>query len=115
VPNQRAIQLQNIFTWAGYKSTVYLTSADSKVEPSQLNDHTVCFVTPDYPMERTVKLCAICAEKESVLCILMPYDSRVRSKACLDIIRMHKHTSVDNRGFLLLFFNPRHPKQHFKL
>ena len=115
VPAKRAIQLQNMFTWAGYKATVYLTSADSKVEALQLNDRTVCFVTPDYPMEQTVKLCAVCAEKEAVLCILMPYDSRLRSKACLDIIRTHKHTSVDNRGFLLLFFNPRHPKQHFKL
>ena len=95
VPQKRAIQLQNMFNWAGYKSAVYLTSTDSKVEVSELNDRTVCFVTPDYPMEQTLKLCATCAESEAVLCILKPYDSRLRSKACLDIIRTHKHTSVD--------------------
>ena len=113
VSRKRATQLQNMCTWAGYKSACYLTDANRAV--GALDAHTVCFVMPDYPMELTVELCQKAAEAEAVVCVMKPYDSRVRSKACKELIRNHIHTSVDNRGFLLLFFNPHQPKQHFKL
>ena len=102
-----------MFSWAGYKTAYYLTDAASQT--GDMDDRTVCFVMPEYPMELTTALCAQAEQTESVVCIMRPYDSRLRLKECRELIKNHKHTSVDNRGFLLLFFNPRQPKQHFKL
>ncbi|MBP3426032.1 MAG: hypothetical protein J6K81_04870 [Rikenellaceae bacterium] len=113
VSRKRAIQLQNMFTWAGYKSACYLTDENSTIDT--LDDRAVCYVTTGYPMEKIASLCALAEDKEVAVCVMKPYDSRVRSKACRELIKVHKHTSVDNRGFLLLFFNPHQPKQHFKL
>jgi hypothetical protein len=66
-------------------------------------------------LEKLPEVCAKSEDKGGVVCLLSPYESRTRSKACRTLIKNHRNTSVDNRGYLLMFFNPRHPKQHFKL
>ena len=80
-----------------------------------MDEHTVYFVLPSYPLEKLPEVCTKSEGKGGVVCLLSPYESRTRSKACKALIKIHRNTSVDNRGYLLIFFNPRHPKQHFKL
>jgi hypothetical protein len=48
------------------------------------------------------------------LCILSPALDRERDMACRKIVEAHPSTSVDNRGYLLLF-NNHLPKQKFRL
>ena len=48
------------------------------------------------------------------LCILSPALDRERDMACRKIVAAHPSTSVDNRGYLLLF-NNHLPKQKFRL
>ncbi len=113
VAQKRAVQLQNMCNWAGYTKYFFLTDADSEL--GEMDEHTVYFVLPSYPLEKLPEVCTTSEGKGGVVCLLSPYESRTRSKACKALIKIHRNTSVDNRGYLLIFFNPRHPKQHFKL
>lgn len=113
VPQKRAIQLQNMCSWAGYSTAYFLT--DESVELDTLDERSICFILPTFPLEKMAGVCAKAEGTSCAVCILSPYESRTRSKACRAIIATHPHTSVDNRGYLVVFFNPRHPKQHFKL
>lgn len=113
VSQKRAVQLQNMCGWAGYNSPCFVTDTGCELAP--MTEHSVCFVLPSVAPESLAAVCAKAEGTGAAVCILSPYDSRVRSKACRELVKQHRHTSVDNRGYLLLFFNPRHPKQHFKL
>ena len=50
----------------------------------------------------------------ATLCIMEPYADVERRNCCRHLTAEHPSTSIDNRGYLLLF-NGTLPKQHFKL
>lgn len=50
----------------------------------------------------------------ATLCIMEPYADVERRNCCRRLAAEHPSTSIDNRGYLLLF-NGTLPKQHFKL
>ena len=61
---------------------------------------------------RTAPLTA--SELKTTLCIIAPYYDKERTEICKELVMEHRCTSVDNRGYLLLF-NNHLPKQQFKL
>jgi hypothetical protein len=109
---RRAAQLQNLYTFLGYTSAPF---AELAGDPVALDASTLCFVMPSLPDETTEELVSKAEGTGCTLCVISPYGSRSRHKMARALVAAHRHTSVDNRGFLLLFFNPRLPKQHFKL
>jgi hypothetical protein len=109
---RRASQLQNLYTFLDYTSAPFVEQAGDSVT---LDASTLCFVMPTLHDEATEELVAKAAGTGCTLCVVSPYGSRARHKLARSLVAEHRHTSVDNRGFLLLFFNPRLPKQHFKL
>lgn len=112
VSSKRATQLQNLYTWCAYKRFFILTDTDNS---DALDDTTICFVMPSLPESETFALAAKAKDTGCAICLMAPYESHKRSKLCHELIRRHTHTSIDNRGFMLMFCNPRQPKQHFKL
>lgn len=69
----------------------------------------------DYP---TDKLCAAYQDAElegGTLAICQPYANRERQSEVNALIEAHSSTSVDNRTYVLLFFDKKLPKQHFRL
>jgi hypothetical protein len=48
------------------------------------------------------------------LCIMRPYNNANRWEVCHRVIDEHPSTTVDNRGYLLIF-NNHLPKQRFRL
>jgi hypothetical protein len=106
---KRAAQLQNLYTFRGYDSAIFTESQ------SQLSVGTLCFLMPSLSEERTRELVESARGTGATLSFVWPYESRGRSRLARDLVASHGGTSVDNRGFLLLFTDPRLPKQHFKL
>lgn len=53
-------------------------------------------------------------ERGITLCIMRPYNNAERWAVCSRIIEEHQSTTVDNRGYLLVF-NNHLPKQRFRL
>ena len=53
-------------------------------------------------------------EQGITLCIMRPYNNAERWAVCSRIIEEHASTTVDNRGYLLIF-NNHLPKQRFRL
>ena len=88
VPERRAVQLQNLAIHCGY-ATFGLNRADAEF----------CIATRS--LSRTVA-------------VMSPYDGRERRAMCLQIVAAHRSTTVDNRGYLLVF-NNNLPKQHFRI
>ena len=86
VPERRAVQLQNLAIHCGYAS-FGLNRADAEF----------CVVTCALPVA-----------------VMSPYDGRERRAMCLQIVAAHRSTTVDNRGYLLVF-NNNLPKQHFRI
>ena len=108
IPTRRAIQLQNLSTPCGYESVGIDTPS------SELRQHQMVVITTNIEANRLDEYTIIARQEQLTLCIMAPYLDGVRQVACKAIIAHHPCTSIDNRGYLLLF-NNHLPKQQFKL
>ncbi len=57
---------------------------------------------------------SVSAAAGNTVAVMSPYDGRERRAMCLQIVAAHPSTTVDNRGYLLVF-NNNLPKQHFRI
>lgn len=104
VSSRRAVQLQNLFSHCGYQTF----GVDGEEHAA------LCVLTRNYPENRILSAVAAAAESGTTLCVMEPYRNIMRRELCRRIVREHRSTTVDNRGYLLIF-NNHLPKQHFKL
>lgn len=104
VSRKRAVQLTNLCTHCDYRniSVGAASAADFIVAPAAVA-----------PAE-FAEYVRIARECRGTLAIMAPYQNREREQACREIIGAHTGTTVDNRGYLLVF-NNHLPKQHFQL
>jgi hypothetical protein len=107
---KRAAQLQNLYTFRGYDSVVFAEGSMPLLDAG-----TLCFAMPSLPEARTVALVEGARGTGTAICVVSPYENRARRRLAQSLVESHRHTSIDNRGFLLLFTDERMPKQHFKL
>lgn len=105
ISHRRAVQLQNLFTHCGYDTF----GIDCVSEPVDM-----AIVTLDVAPADLAVYADVARRNGSTLCIMTPYDSAERSLVCAAMVTEHPSTSVDNRGYLLLF-NNHLPRQIFKL
>ncbi len=113
---KRAAQLQNLYTFKGYTSAVFVEGENPlSTFNFQLSTETLCFAMPSLPDADILALVEQARGTGAALCFVSPYESRARRRLARILVGSHRHTSVDNRGFLLLFTDQRLPKQHFKL
>lgn len=103
VPLRRAVQLQNLCTHCGYCRIAVDAVADDFI-----------ILTPRFGFAETESFVSRAAAVGTTLAILAPYDSRERERLCRGIVTRHCSTTVDNRGYLLVF-NNNLPKQHFRI
>ncbi len=103
VSRSRAVQLQNLAIHCRY-ATFGLDRADADL----------CVATGALSPEELPALVRTAAEKGHTVAVLGPYDDRERLGVCRRIVAAHPSTTVDNRGYLLIFNNFL-PKQHFVL
>lgn len=103
VPHRRAVQLQNLAIHCGY-TDCGLNRAGAEL----------CVVTADVPRSETLALVRGAAQGGHTVALLSPWSGRDRQALCAQIVAGHGSTTVDNRGYLLVF-NNHLPKQHFKL
>lgn len=108
VARRRAMQLQNLMEHCHYSSFCidYATEA--------LPQCDMIVVMADYPTPQLPALAARAHEMGSTLCIVAPSLDSERDSMCKRVVEEHTCTSVDNRGYLLLF-NNHLPKQIFRL
>ena len=76
--------------------------------------YDMVILTRNFPAEELSAAAARAARTGTTLCVMNPYHGSARGEACRRIVREHRSTTVDNRGYLLVF-NNHLPKQHFKL
>ncbi|WP_418991204.1 hypothetical protein [Alistipes sp.] len=103
VAPRRAVQLQNLAIYCGLH-TFGLDRAGADL----------CILTRELPRRETLAAVRAAARSGSTVAILAPCEGIVRQALCRQIVASHRSTTVDNRGYLLLF-NNHLPKQHFKL
>ena len=104
IPHKRAVQLVNLCVHCGYREISYsrpcaadLMIVPQSVEPSEFHNYVA-----------TARECG------ATLAIMDPFMNSERERVCREIIGAHTSTTVDNRGYLLVF-NNHLPKQHFQL
>lgn len=104
IPHKRALQLANLCAYCGYREISYgrPCAADLIIVPQGVDP------------ENFAPYVQIAGECGATLVIMMPYLNNKRDMACREIVAQHKCTTVDNRGYLLIF-NNHLPKQHFRL
>lgn len=103
VSRRRAGQLQNLMIHCGY-TTFGLNRADAEF----------CIATRSLSRTETLALVGDAAAAGNTVAVMSPYDGRERRAMCLQIVAAHRSTTVDNRGYLLVF-NNNLPKQHFRI
>lgn len=104
VPRRRAIELQNLVHHCRYTSW--------SIDSIQKCDMLVATMNTTY--EYLDEYARYAQEQGVTLCIIRPYDNANRWAVCSRIIEEHPSTTVDNRGYLLVF-NNHLPKQRFRL
>jgi hypothetical protein len=109
---KRASQLQNLYTFRGFNKVIF---AETDPPFPILDPGTLCFAMPTLSGEQTSALVEGARGTGATVCVVSPHESRERRRLARILVESHRHTSVDNRGFLLLFTDQRLPKQHFKL
>ncbi|MBQ8581819.1 MAG: hypothetical protein IJ478_07020 [Alistipes sp.] len=105
-PLKRAVQLQNLYTHCRYHSF----SIDALDNPCDL-----CVVSEKSNGETTRELVERAARRHTTVVLLSPYEGRNRAAMCREIVENHGCTSVDKRAFLVLFSDPKLPKQHYRI
>lgn len=103
ISRRRAGQLQNLMIHCGY-TTFGLNRADADL----------CVITRGLPRAETLALVRAASEAGHTVAVMSPYDGHVRQALCRQIVARHGSTTVDNRGYLLIF-NNHLPKQHFRI
>ena len=103
ISRRRAGQLQNLMIHCGY-TTFGLNRADADL----------CVITRGLPRAETLALVRAASEAGHTVAVMSPYDGHVRQALCRQIVAQHGSTTVDNRGYLLIF-NNHLPKQHFRI
>ena len=105
ISERRAIELQNL----AYYSEAESYSIDNIECTSHIN-----ILTTDISAKLFITAAENATKSGSTLVILEPYRSREHRMECAEIMWQHRSTSVDNRGYIILF-NNHLPKQHYKL
>ena len=105
IPRKRAVQLRNLLEHCSY----------SKVGiDCDCQGYDFVVLTRHFPDEGLALVAREAQDCGTTLAIVAPYANRERDEACRRIVEVHPSTTVDNRGYLLVF-NNHLPKQHFKL
>ena len=108
VARRRAMQLQNLFAHLRYATF----SIDSEVGECGTCDMIIS--TLDQSSALLPSLADVARASGTTLCIITPALDSERDRICRRLVEEHRCTSVDNRGYLLLF-NNHLPKQKFRL
>lgn len=104
VGKRRAVELQNLFSYCGYVSFCVDTDDNANM----------CVMTTALSDVDVMRIVNTARENGTTIVVMSPYDSASRTAMCRSLVENHTSTSVDNRGYLLLF-NCELPKQHFKI
>lgn len=108
IARRRAVQLQNLVEHCHYSTF----AIDCEAEAIAGRDFVVA--TTAIQPSRLKEMATAARKARATLCIIAPSLDRTRDGVCQELIDEHCCTSVDNRGYLLLF-NNHLPKQKFKL
>lgn len=108
VNSGRAIELQNLMEHCRYCSFIIDRM------PQHTEDADMIIATLRTPYHDLAAMAKESTELHRTLCIMAPAYDKERDLACQAIVEQHPCTSVDNRGYLLLF-NNHLPKQKFRL
>lgn len=103
VAPRRAVELQNLAIHCGYGS-FGLNCAGAEL----------CVVLPGVPHAEVLGVVRAAIEAGRTVAVISPYEGRERQDLCRRIVAEHRSTTVDNRGYLLIF-NNHLPKQHFRI
>ena len=104
VVRKRAVELQNLMAHCKYNSWCI-----DKLEPRDM-----IVATLSTTFEHLERYAEYARSERKTLCIIAPYNNANRWEVCERIITSHPSTTVDNRGYLLVF-NNHLPKQEFRL
>ena len=104
VAKRRALQLQNLMEHLRY--TTFCIDSEAPAD--------MIIATADYPTSQLAALATTARSESRTLCIIAPSLDSERDHECKRLVAEHTCTSVDNRGYLLLF-NNHLPKQKFRL
>lgn len=103
VSERRAVQLQNLAIHCGYGS-FGLNCARGEL----------CVVTHVLAVNEAMALVQDAVRNGRTIAIMTPYADPEWRLMCRRLIAAHRSTTIDNRGYLLIFNNYL-PKQHFRI
>ena len=107
-PVRRARELQNLMVHCAYNKF----GIDSATE--DFGKYDIVVATTAIAATELSRMANAATQAGITLCITRPMLDSERDRACKLIVEQHRCTSVDNRGYLLLF-NNHLPKQKFRL
>ena len=107
-PARRARELQNLMEHCRYNSFGIDSATDA------FEQYDIIVATIDIEASQLSNMAQAASQTGKTLCIMRPSLDGERDRACKLIVEQHRCTSVDNRGYLLLF-NNHLPKQKFRL
>lgn len=126
VPARRALELQNLMTYCGFRTFTISGGVGEFQTVGAETLSTVCGISTDATAELCILLCGVsetetlrvvheASDRGATVAIIAPYADNERERMCRTIVAAHRSTTVDNRGYLLIFNNKCLTKQHYKI
>ena len=110
VGHKRALQLQNLYSYCGYKDVVV-----DGLDGCEIGED-VFYVATKLSEEKHIEdFVQRIGGVRLTLCVIYPRHIKSRHKMCKTLVAQHGGMSVDNIGFMLYFYNDQKRKQHIKL
>lgn len=104
-----ALQLQNLHSYCKYNSFALL---DNKQQSTTAQFR---LLMPSLGAEATLAQIEGAPQGGYIVAIMLPRHNRARVKMCRSVCGAANCLSIDNRRYILLFHDPKLPRQHFKL
>lgn len=126
VPARRALELQNLMTYCGFRTFAVIGEGDEPqtVEKNNLSTEfesmtaataELCILLCGVSETETLRVVHEASDRGATVAIVAPYADKERERMCRAIVAAHGSTTVDNRGYLLVFNNKCLTKQHYKI
>lgn len=109
VGKKQAIELQNLYNYCHYSGFVIGLSNFEN------NNNNLHILLPKEDNKTLANLVTNCHLSKNAIAIISPYQNRPKQLLCDKLVNNCDCLSIDNRDYILLFFDKNYITQHFKL
>ncbi|MDR0511124.1 MAG: hypothetical protein LBH06_08540 [Rikenellaceae bacterium] len=115
LPEKASVQLQNICHYLHFSAFEIVETPETFGRQTAYDSKTLYFVPSGAPVATIGALAGSLDGVGGTLVALYPRHEPARMRFCRKLCRQKRFLSIDNRRFIIMLFDNKLPKQHYRL